>query len=187
MKNFEEFSKIISVNESEVEMIAEDLAYYEKEGYIEDKSVTDEKTLLALVEDNITKAWDDFCKKKGISYGEGKIEVEPGNRGTYINLKAKPIDPRDMGVFAHALKTAKLSFFGGKKIGSADVEGKFLFQPRIWCTLNISYESKSGGTNGLDYEVDVVNGYPNSSIDYHILDKTWYTDKEYFEKYHPRK
>ena len=91
-----------------------------------------------------------------------------------------------MGVFSHVLKQANLSFFSGRKIGYAEVEGKFLFQPRIWSTLNLSYESKGGGTNGLDY---IIETEPRNSddVNYHILDKTWYSNKEYFEKYHPQK
>ncbi len=175
VNSFEDFEKLIKINESEIELIKEDKAYYEKEGYIEDANIKDEAALLAKIEKEITPAWNEFVKSHKIEHGEGTININK----KYIELEAKPITGKDLGVFVHGLKFAQLTFFSGRQINRTDVEGTFMFQPRIWCTLSIHHEHLDGGTNGIKYKVDENNERFSNDLYYDILKGKWFTNSEW--------
>lgn len=151
IKNFLGFD----LNESTAPMLKENAAYYIKNGYIEDPSIDSEKTLLDKIEKEINPAFQEFIKKNNLPITGAVISISKGNRGTYINLKTDEV--KDLGVFANALSSCTFVFFSGREIDSAEVdvdgEKKFMFKPSIWSTLNLSYESKRGGGNGMNYSI----------------------------------
>lgn len=161
-----------------------ELDYYKKNGYITDPLINDSKDLLYYITENVQKAWNEFSKAHKIE-PKGIIEVsERSNDKKYLDLHGLPITGADLGVFKHALKQANLIFFSGREIKYTREEKTFMFQPRIWTTLVIAYESIDRGTNGVDYVIENrPNGGTSSSCNYHILDKKWYTDSEWFKKY----
>jgi hypothetical protein len=173
IKKFDGFDKL-----SENRTVNESKDWYVNNGYITDPSITNKEDLVKKVESEMTSAFVQFAKDKDIPVKNPQIEVSPGRRGTYVELKSDNID--DLGVFQNCFESAKFNFFSGREIQGSDVDGEFMFVPYIWSTLNISYQHKSGGSNGVGY---VVEGERHSSdLWYDILEAKFYTANEYHNK-----
>lgn len=159
------------INESEA--IHEDKQYYIDKGYISDPSIKSKEELIKKIEAEINPAWVAFADEQKIPMPEPKITVDDRNRGTYLSLTTGEID--DLGIFANVLSSCKFMFFSGRQVLSGDIDGEFLFKPTIWSSLNLSYEAKEGGSNGMNYQ---ISDKQKSDVWYDILDGKFNTYEE---------
>lgn len=156
--------------------------WYVKNGWITDASIPDEAALLAKIEKEINPAFEAIVERYKIPVTNPVITIDKRSRGTYIELETDEIT--DLGVFANALKSCKMVFFSGREIEFKQVEEEFFFRPTIWSTLNLSYSSKKGGSNGMNYIFDEDAPYGGSNdMWYDILSGEFrsFTEQSKFE------
>lgn len=173
IKNFKSFTNVDKINESE--------DYYTKEGYISDDRFKNEEELIKFISANIGKAFDIFAKEQGIPKMDIKLESHKGKYS--IEGYSADFTEKEMGLFSKALASANLSFFSGRTVRLAEDDGKFLFVPYIWTDIHISYESQSGGTNGVDFNFTKKLERADNGVRYDILDNEWYTVEEFHKKH----
>lgn len=163
MKKLKKFNNFGKVNESE--LIKEDDQWYIDKGYISDPNIKSQEDLIKKIEAEINPAWEKFIAEFNIPMKNPKITIQDMNRGTYIRLDTDEVD--DLGIFANVIKSCKFQFFSGRKVASYSKGEAFLFDPIIWSTLNVAYESIKGGSNGMDYQ---ISKEMQSNVWYDILD-----------------
>lgn len=177
--NYDSFFKL---NENE----EDHSSYYEEKEYILHESVKNEKDLFKLIENNIQKAWEEFENKFDIlEQADMELGIEERkNRYWLVVKKSWKFTDLELGPFFRSMKYAQIGFFSGREILFSDVSrtaGKFYFMPYIWTTLNIGYEHFGGGSNGTSVMLDGES----DGLYYDILEKKWYTRKEYLKKLYP--
>jgi hypothetical protein len=180
VKNFNHFLKE-NVNVEDVTNESED--WYISNGYVTDENINNLEELKSVVADKIQDAMDDFAKKYDFPKTL-KIEVSNSHRGGGLSIDAGSDDfeGKDLGVFDKALNRAYLYLFSGRTIEASEKNGKFFFRPSMWSTISLGYESKGGGSNGVNYMYTEVSGRPDNSLYYDILEGKFYNGKDWFEK-----
>ena len=158
-----------SVNENVDNTLNEDRDWYVNNGYITDPSIQNEQELIKKIESEITPAFVKFAKEHNIPAKNPVIKMETGRNSKYIDLSTDNID--DLGVFANVLKSCIFVFFSGRQVEFKHVEDELFFKPVVWSTLNLSYRSKSGGSNGMNYIFEESPDYAEagSNVWYDIL------------------
>jgi len=170
-----------SEEESELESY---LAWYKKEGYITHPEVPNKEVLLKLVSDHVQQAWDEFAENNHpLEEGNMKLGIVNGrNDKKYLEVvESYAFTDNELGIFFKCFTKAQFNFFSGREICFGDIDntkGQFFFKPYIWSTVNMSFEYFNGGTNGASFMIEDKD----DSVFYDILDKKWYTRKEYNKK-----
>lgn len=158
----------------------ESLAWFKKEGYIEDPNIKSKEQLLVAISKNIQRAFTEFTKKKKIP--DMLVEIEE-HQGRYsISAQSDQIKGRDLGIFANPFEYAVFNLFSGRSIEFSERGDRFFFKPYIWSDIHVSWKHKEGGFNGAKYFVDKYDGRPESGIAYSIPDEKVYTWIEYLKK-----
>lgn len=175
MNKLKRFSTFGPLNES--------AEWYQKNGYITSPEITTEDALMSKVESGMTADIGRLLEKAGLDGLEPKIDFSNGrNAGTkYVNLSAD-VSMDDVGIFNKAIKKCEVTFFSGREVSFSQQEGEFYFKPYVWSTLNLAYESKGGGTNGMPLMFSEFNGYPRNDVWFDIFDGKFYDIHEWEEK-----
>lgn len=177
IKNFKSFNESIEMTDQD----KEDLKWYLENGYVKDDKFNSPEELLDFIKNNIGDAFNKMASRNRIPIKNAKIVIDDktgksGGSSYYIRLYSDPIT--DLGIFKKCLKSAHFNFFSGKEISFVTKNNHFLFKPVIWTSLNIAYESISGGGNGLNYVFDPGTDFQRSDIWYNILLNVFETEKE---------
>ena len=60
-----------------------------------------------------------------------------------------PIDKKDMGIFAQLMDWTTIHLFNGGKLETKEENGKFLVSDSIWIVPTVGFQTKTGGSNGI--------------------------------------
>lgn len=145
------------------------------------KSVDDIEKLVMASEGELNT----FLKSKGINY-----PVKITKEGKYFKYTSEQIKAGTcvLGLFEKVIKFAQYRNFGGAEILSSTWNEQFYFSPEIWFgNLNINYEAQNGGSNGMNVTICEVNGYPDSTVWFNILENKYITRKDAEDAYHAKK
>lgn len=158
---------------------------YTKRGYITHKNFNSPEDVIKHVEQLINPAWNLFVNKHAIPITNSKIEIQHIRSKPHIQLISDPIPItlKYIGIFKNVIESCNFNFFSGRAIETGiDDEQIFHFHPTLWTNLNISYQAKSGGSNGMNY---IYNDDPNgrgNDIFYDIPRGEFMTFKEFQNK-----
>jgi len=152
--------------------------------YVQIDGINNEDELVAFIEKHSTAAFKDMCQRNNIPIPNPKIAVDKNKASLYLRLYCDPVDPNDFGIFKNVMEKVSFAFFSGREVKHmTDDNGKFVVNPIVWTTLNLSWEMIKGGSNGGDYLYDKdfhIEAYAKrSDIFYNIVAKKWETFVEH--------
>ena len=186
---FNELSENVFDENLEIQL-NEDQDWYIKNGYkIHDKFTTI-KELVDYLEKDIKSTFITFSKRLGVPV-MSNASIEKSRNRNYITASSEKMkSEKDLGIFVNCMHSAQASLFSGRELNAVEMDGKLLYKPTIWSTVNIMYESLgggsdglgAGGSNGLSWRFsDQGNGHLGSII-YSIDEHKIYTQNEWESK-----
>ena len=157
------------VNESDE---IKDDNYYTKKFISENRMVTSSKIKSKEDIEKIVlgsgKKLREFLKTYGYDFD---YTLSLSRNGKYVGFSSEEIrDPKTLGIYAHCVEYATVNNFNGGEIRYTTHDGNFYFSPNIWFTLTLSYQSLSGGSNGMALELGKTSqGYFNNNMWFDVL------------------
>lgn len=134
--------------------------YINEQNMIIDPAISNIQDLVAELTTSSNKL-NDLLKTKGINH---KVRLSYDDKRKRIIMESEKITG-EFGIFNDAIESAYYHSFGGGNINSLEHDGKFYFNPTVWFNFNLAYQSKSGGTNGLNVVLETgPHGWTSSSI-----------------------
>lgn len=134
--------------------------YISENNMITDPAISNIQNIVAEVITTKDKL-NDLLKSKGIKY---PVTISFDDKKKRFLIESEKIS-NDFGIFNDAIESAYYHSFGGGNIISTEYDGEFYFTPTIWFNFNLAYESKSGGSNGLNVVLESgPHGWTSSSI-----------------------
>jgi hypothetical protein len=136
--------------------------------FVSDPKITDEASLKASIDKNISAAFNKLLKDNGINFPTVTVKE---NRGRY-EMESKPLTGKDLGIMQYGIKELYINSFGGGSLPQINkaAEG-FEFTPFIWFNLHYSYkhgsvDTMSQGSNGCNL---YLPGERSSDIFYDVV------------------
>lgn len=113
--------------------------------------------------------WFPFCVEQGIAMPTFEFRVRERKfhaGGSIITMESNPITRGQLGAFGPGIEKAWFHFFN-------PIEWPAPQTPYLHVTLNLRYELKSGGENGVPIVID-----GSESIYYGVIEEKWMTAKQ---------
>ena len=133
--------------------------------------------LVDKIRRDIQPAWRKFVTEHNIPIINSSIVITTSRDKFYFEVEADKLTPSDLGLFANVISECEFTFFGGRQIEGYEYDNKtdktkeFRFIRKLWSSLNVSYSSIRGGSNGMEY---CFNG-DSGSLYYDIIDRKFST------------
>lgn len=142
----------------------------ENQQYITIPNVTTTEQLKELIGQNIQKAMDIFTAQQKMP------QLTVTVKGDYLNIISKIYEDEELGIFKSGVSKAQIQLFNSTKLIVSNGQSP----KEIWGTLNLHYEVKEGGSNGVKYNF-TEDGKDNQFF-YDIIANKFFTRKDYFTK-----
>jgi hypothetical protein len=143
--------------------------------YIKDKKFKSAQDIMDSFQKNAGPAWEKFLSDKmGI---KAKAITGVSRRGDAVNISTKPIDKKDLGVFAHVFNEVTIEGVDGVISNQMVNNMQFEFSPAIFFRIDINYNLISGGSNGASIILPGSSTY-NNMVMYDIVENRFLDQPE---------